>query len=63
MAEIAIAVPNRSSSWAGMPRISPTTTITATAPQAMRPSTLVSESSSFCKGDRVRETVVSMVAI
>ena len=29
MAEIAIAVPSRSSSWAGMPRISPTTMITA----------------------------------
>ena len=35
----------------------------ATAVQAMIPSTLVSESSSFCSGDRVRVTEVSIVAI
>ena len=35
----------------------------ATAVQAMMPSTLVSESSSFCSGDRVRVTEVSIVAI
>ena len=54
MAEIAIAVPRRSSSLASMPRASPTTTMNATAVQAMMPSTLVSEPSSFCSGDRVR---------
>ena len=63
MAEIAIAVPSSSSWSAGMPRIRPATTMTATAPQAMMPSTLVSESSSRCSGDRVRVTEVSMVAI
>jgi hypothetical protein len=61
-AEIAIAVPS-SSSWTGTPRSSPTMTMTATAPQAMSPRTFVSESSSFCSGDRVRVTVDSMVAI
>ena len=35
----------------------------ATAVHAMMPSTLVSESSSFCSGDRVRLTEVSIVAI
>ena len=35
----------------------------ATAPQAMIPSTYVSEPSSFCSGDRVRVTEVSIVAI
>jgi hypothetical protein len=35
----------------------------ATAVQAMTPSTLVSESSSRCSGDRVRFTSVSMVAM
>ena len=35
----------------------------ATAAQAMIPSTFVSESSSFCSGDRVRVTEVSIVAI
>ena len=35
----------------------------ATAVQAMTPRTLVSESSSFCSGDRVRVTDVSIVAI
>ena len=35
----------------------------ATAVQAMTPSTFVSESSSFCSGDRVRVTEVSIVAI
>ncbi len=63
MAEIAMAVPSRRSSSAGMPRASPTTTMNATAVQAMTPRTLVRESSSFCRGDRVRETEVSMVAI
>ena len=38
-------------------------TMNATAPQAMIPSTLVSEPSSFCSGDRVRVTEVSIVAI
>ena len=64
IAEIAIAVPSSSRSWsAGIPRSSPTTTMTATAPHAMMPSTLVSESSSRCSGDRVRVTEVSIVAI
>ena len=64
MAEIAIAVPSSSSSLrVRMPRASPTTTMNATAVQAMMPSTLVRESSSFCSGDRVRVTEVSMVAI
>ena len=35
----------------------------ATAVQAMIPRTRVSESSSFCSGDRVRLTEVSIVAI
>ena len=37
--------------------------MTATAPQAMMPSTLVRVSSSRCSGDRVRVTEVSIVAI
>ena len=37
--------------------------ITATAPQAISPRTLVRVSSSFCSGDLVRETLVSIVAI
>ena len=45
------------------PRATPTTTMNATAPHAMTPRTLVSESSSFCSGDRVRVTEVSIVAI
>ena len=63
IAEMAIAVPSSSSSFAGVPRIVPTITITATAPHAMVPRTLVSESSSFCSGDRVRVTELSIVAI
>ena len=63
IAEMAIAVPSSSSWSAGIPRISPATTMTATAPQAMMPSTLVSVSSSRCSGDRVRVTDVSIVAI
>ena len=63
MAEMAMAVPSSSSWSAGIPRSSPTTTMTATAPHAMMPSTLVSESSSRCSGDRVRVTEVSIVAI
>ena len=35
----------------------------ATAVHAMMPSTFVSEPSSFCSGDRVRVTDVSIVAI
>ena len=35
----------------------------ATAPHAMIPRTLVSDPSSFCSGDRVRVTEVSIVAI
>ena len=60
---MAIAVPSSSTSLAGRPRTSPTTTMIATAVHAMMPSTLVSESSSFCSGDRVRVTEVSIVAI
>ena len=63
MAEIAIAVPSSSSSLTGMPRSRPTTTMNATAVQAMMPSTRVRVSNSFCSGDRVRVTEVSMVAI
>ena len=63
MAEIAIAVPSSSTSVPESPRMRPTTTMMATAVQAITPSTLVSESSSFWSGDRVRVTEVSMVAI
>ena len=45
------------------PRARPTTTMNATAAQAIVPSTLVSESSSRCSGERVRVTEVSIVAI
>ena len=48
---------------AGSPRARPTTKMKATADQAMTASTLVSESSSFCSGERVRVTDVSIVAI
>jgi hypothetical protein len=41
----------------------PRTTISATAVQATTPSTRVSLSSSFCSGDRVRFTAVSIVAM
>ena len=58
-----MAVPSSSSSFAGVPRIVPTITMTATAPHAMVPRTLVRESSSFCSGDRVRVTELSIVAI
>jgi hypothetical protein len=57
MAEIAIAVPSNSS-W-----VNPTTTMNATALHAMIPRTFVSVPSSFCNGDRVRVTEVSIVAI
>ena len=63
MAEIAIAVPRRRSCFPGMPRVRPTTKMNTTADQAMTASTLVSESSSFCSGERVRVTDVSIVAI
>ena len=63
IAEIAIEVPSRSSSLKFRPRSSPTTTMNATAAQAMIPSTFVSESSSCCSGERVRVTEVSIVAI
>ena len=63
MAEIAIAVPSSSNWPTGMPRTSPTITMNATAVQAMMPNTRVKVSSSFCRGDRVRVTEVSMVAI
>ena len=63
IAEIAIAVPSSRTSLNFSPRATPTTTMNATAPQAMIPSTLVSEPSSFCSGDRVRVTEVSIVAI
>ena len=61
MAEIAIAVPSSSSSWNGVPRTRHDHDDHATAPHAMSPSTLVSVSSSFCSGDRVRVTEVSIV--
>ena len=63
IAEIAMAVPSSSRSCTGTPRSRPTTMITATAPQAIRPRTLVRVSSSFWSGDLVRETFVSIVAI
>ena len=63
MAEIAIAVPSSTRSSKSRPRIRPTTTMKATAVQAMTPRTFVSESSSFCRGDRTRDTEVSIVAI
>ena len=46
-----------------MPADRPTITMNATAVQAMIPRTFVSVPSSFCKGDRVRVTEVSIVAI
>ena len=58
-----MAVPSNSNWLIGIPRISPTTTMNATAVQAMMPSTRVKVSSSFCSGDRVRVTDVNMVAI
>ena len=63
MAEIAIAVPSNSSWVNGRPRMAPTMTMNATALQAMIPRTFVSDPSSFCNGDRVRVTEVSIVAI
>ncbi len=63
IAEMAIVVPSSRRSLPGIPRISPTPTMTATAPQAMIPRTFVSESSSLWSGDRVRVTDVSIVAI
>ena len=63
IAEIAIAVPSSSTSLNGRPRATPTTTMNATAPHAISPSTFVSEPSSFCSGERVRVTDVSIVAI
>ena len=63
IAEIAIAVPSSSTSLKLTPRATPTTTMNATAPHAIIPSTFVSEASSFCSGDRVRVTEVSIVAI
>ena len=54
IAEIAIAVPSSSRSLEVAGRgARPTTTMKATAVHAMMPSTFVSESSSFCSGDRV----------
>ena len=63
IAEIAIAVPSSRRSVAGIPRMRPATTMTATAPHAMMPRIVVSESSSRCSGERVRVTEVSIVAI
>ena len=63
IAEIAIAVPSSSTSLKSSPRATPTTTMNATAPQAMIPRTFVSEPSSRCSGERVRVTEVSIVAI
>ena len=63
IAEMAIAVPSSNRSWPGIPRIRPTTTMMATAPHAMIPSTFVRESSSRCSGDLVRVTELSIVAI
>ena len=56
-------MPSSSSSLTGTPRSNPTTTMNATAVQAMMPNTRVRVSNSFCSGDRVRVTEVSMVAI
>ena len=63
IAEIAIAVPSSSTSLKSSPRATPTTTMNATAPQAMIPSTFVSEPSSRWSGERVRVTEFSIVAI
>ena len=63
IAEIAIAVPSNMTWENGIPRNSATTTITATADQAMVPSTFVSWSSSRCNGERVRLTSVSIDAM
>jgi len=63
IAEIAMAMPSSSTSCPGIPRNRPTTTMIATAPQAIAPSTWVRVSSSFCSGERVRCTDESIVAI
>ena len=63
IAEIAIAVPSSSTSLKSSPRATPTATMNATAPQAMIPSTFVSEPSSRWSGERVRVTELSIVAI
>ncbi len=63
IAEIAIAVPSSSTSLKSSPRATPTITMKATAPQAMMPSTFVSEPSSFWSGERVRLIDDSIVAI
>ncbi len=63
IAEMAIAMPSKSTSAAGIPRATPTTTINATAAQAMTPSTFVRESSSLCRGDFVLVTADSIEAI
>ena len=63
IAEIAIAVPSSSTSLKSSPRATPTTTMNATAPHAMIPSTFVSVPSSRWSGERVRVTELSIVAI
>ena len=63
IAEIAMAVPSSTTSVNDSPRATPTTTMTSTADHAITPSTLVSVSSSRWRGDRVRVTEVSIVAI
>ena len=63
IAEIAIAVPSSTTSVNDSPRAMPTTMMMSTAVHAITPSTLVSVSSSRCRGERVRVTEVSIVAI
>ena len=60
---MAIAVPSSSTCEPDIPRSSPTTTMRATALHAIVPRTRVRESSSFCRGDFVRLTEESMVAM
>jgi hypothetical protein len=63
MAEIAIEMPSRITEAMGWSRTRPKMTMTATAPQAIQPSTPVSESSSFCSGDFACFTDESIDAI
>ena len=63
MAEIAIEMPSRSTEAISWPRTRSNTTITATAPHAIHPSTPVRESSSRCSGDFAGATAESIEAM
>lgn len=63
IAEIAIEMPSRITEAISCPRSSPAMMMIATAPQAIHPSTPVSESSSRCRGDFAGLTADSIEAI